>query len=186
MSSTTRTLLTAQEFMEKYANVEGWRELVRGEVIELPNPGFNHGYVCSAIVQILGVFARQSGLGYVLCNDSAVQTTFDPDSLRGADVTYFSHARLPRTRSMPSIPPVAPDLIVEVRSPSDRPGAIRAKLEEYLALGVMMVWIVDPERRTLTLHRPGQPESSTFGEADVLEGLPELPGFRCDVGEMLP
>ncbi len=183
-STPTRTLLTAEEFMERYAAVEGWHELVRGEVIELPPPNFEHGLICSNVVQILGSFAKQTGLGYVLCNDSAVQTTHGPDSVRGADISYYSHARLPRVRSMPAIPVVVPDLIVEVRSPSDRPGEIRAKVVEYLAAGVLMVWVVDPKRRTVVVHRPDQPEPISLAEAEVLENLPELPGFRCPVADV--
>ena len=59
-------------------------------------------------------YGRQSGLGYALSNDSAVLTERDPDTVRGADVCFYSHARWPRIQVGKTLPPVPPDLAVEV------------------------------------------------------------------------
>ena len=171
--------------MERFAG-RGSFELVRGEVIELP-PGMpKHGRICIKIALLLEMFGQDQNHGYTLGNDSAVVTRRSPDSVRGADVAYYSPARLPDADLDDRLAPVVPDLVVEVLSPSNRPGEMRDKVAEYLAAGVLMVWIVDPPRRTLAVHRAGLPAPPVFGEAEVVEGLPELPGFRCVVGEMFP
>ena len=81
------------------------------------------------------------------------------------------------------MPPVVPDLVVEVYSPSNRPGQIREKVNEYLAAGVPMVWLLYPERRTLAIYRPDDLLPIVLGDDEVVEGLAELPGFRCTVAE---
>lgn len=84
---------------------------------------------------------------------------------------------------MPKLPNVAPDLAVEVYSPSNRPSEIIGKVHEYLNAGVLMVWVVHPERRNVVIYRPDDPTPTILTENDVLEDLPELPGFRCSVSE---
>jgi Uma2 family endonuclease len=182
MATTTKALLTAEEFMERYDG-ERWYELVRGEVVQLSPPNFEHGYICLNIGSILRDYAKRSGLGAAVGNDAAVRTTRDPDTLRGADVAYYTYDRFPRTERKAVIPKVAPDLAVEVNSPSNRPGETRQKVTEYLNAGVLMVWVVDPESRTVSIERPNGAEPIVLNETDILENLPELPGFRCLVSE---
>ncbi len=171
--------------MDQYANV-GSFELVQGEVVEVPPAMPEHGRVCGKIAFALEAFGRQSGLGYILANDTAVLTGKAPDTVRGADVSFYSHARLPETEIQNRLAPVAPDLVVEVYSPSNRPLEMRDKVNEYLAAGVMMVWVVYPTQRVVAIFRLDDPVTIILTEADVLEGLPELPGFRCPVADPLP
>jgi Uma2 family endonuclease len=178
MATTTKTLLTAEEFMDRYSG-DGSYELVRGEVVELA-PGMpDHGRVCVRVGFELESYGRQSGFGYALSNDTAVVTERGPDTVRGADVSFFSHARLPRASLGSQLASVAPDLVVEVYSKSNRPGEMRKKINEYLDAGVLMVWVVYPERRTVNVYRVAEPV--VLNETDVLENLPELPGFSCPV-----
>jgi len=95
-----------------------------------------------------------------------------------ADVTPIA-----KTAAGKALPPIPPDLAVEVVSPSNRPGEIAKKVREYLAVGTLLVWVVYPERRTVVMHRPGQAGTITLGDADTIENLPELPGFRCPVAD---
>jgi Uma2 family endonuclease len=175
-------LITAEEFMRMDLG-EGMHELVRGEIIEMPPPGQRHGRICFKAAMILERFGTQTGHGYALTNDVAVQTERGPDSVRGADVTYFSNARWPESQIVAGIPPVPPDLVVEVYSPSDRPGKMGEKISEYLNAGVAMVWVLYPERRALRIERLEDPVPMILEDGQAVEGLPELPGFRCLVSE---
>jgi len=182
MATATGTLVTAEEFMRMDLGA-GTFELVRGEVIEVPPPMPEHGIICSNSVQILGPYGRQTGYGYVLCNDSAVQTERGPDSVRGADICFYSHARWPRAEVGRTLPPIAPDLVIEVFSPGNRAGEMRAKVYEYLEAGALMVWVIHPVRKTVSVYRPEELDPTVFHESETLEGFPELPGFRCAVAE---
>jgi len=113
----------------------------------------------------------------------AVQTGHAPDTIRGADIAFYSHARLPRDQSRRGIPKVAPDLVAEVLSPGNRPGDLDDKVREYLNAWVLIVWVVHPDRRDVTVHRPGV-APAILGETEFLEDLAELPGFRCSVAEL--
>ena len=183
MATDARTrLLTAEEFMDLDLG-EAMHELVRGEIIEMPPPRPPHGYVSSNITIALGIFGKRTGHGYTLSNDTAVVTTRGPDTVRGGDVLYYSNARWHHSRISRDLPELVPDLVVEVRSPSDRSGAIRQKVSEYLDAGIAMVWVANPSTRTLTIHRP-ETEPVTLGDTETIDELPELPGFTCTVAEL--
>jgi Uma2 family endonuclease len=175
-------LITAEEFMQMDLG-EGMHELVRGEIIEVTPPGGWHGFVCGNAALLLGNFGKQTGHGYIMTNDTAVLTERDPDSVRGGDVLYYSNARWARGQAGPGIPPIVPDLVVEVYSPSDRPGKMGEKISEYLNAGIAMVWVLYPERRTLRIERLEDPVPMILEDGQAVEGLPELPGFRCLVSE---
>jgi len=175
-------LITAEEFMAMDLG-EGLHELVRGEIVEVSPPGQRHGRISFKAGMILERFGSETRHGYVVSNDAGVQTERDPDSVRGADVSYYSNARLPESEIVDGLPPVVPDLVVEVYSPSDRPGKMGRKVAEYLNAGVAMVWVLYPKRRTLRIERAEDPVPIVLGEGDVVENLPELPGFRRAVAD---
>jgi Uma2 family endonuclease len=175
-------LLTAEEFMEMDLG-EGTFELVRGEVVELPPTRSKHGRVCVKILFALESFGRRTGFGYTLANDSAVQTERGPDTVRGADVCFYSHARWPESKLGDDIPAVPPDVAVEVLSPGNRPVEIAAKVAEYLTAGVFVVLIADPKRRTVAIYRRGDQSPVVLGDSKLIENMPELPGFVCMVSD---
>jgi Uma2 family endonuclease len=176
-------LMTAEEFMGADLG-EGTFELVQGEVIELPPTMPEHGRVCVNTSFALELYGRQSGRGYTLSNDSAVLTERGPDTVRGADVTFYSQARWPRSEVGKTVPPVPPDLAVEVYSPSNRRGAMSQKVAEYLAVGTLLVWVIYPASRSIVIHRADDQPPLVLHEGDVIENLPELPGFRCAVADL--
>lgn len=183
MATTGKALITAEQFMQMDLG-DGTFELVRGEVIRVPPSMPEHGIVCGNVVFPLESFGRQTGYGYVLCNDSAVLTERAPDTVRGADVCFYSQKRWPRSEVGSGLPPVPPDLVVEVATSGDRRSEIDRKVGEYLRAGVPMVWVVDPKSRNLETYRPGDEwEPVALSESDTVEDLPELPGFRCRVVE---
>lgn len=178
--ATPQKLLTLDEFIA-LPPCENPRELVRGRIVLMNPPYPWHGFVCSRVDNIFGGFVTQNSLGVACCNDSGVVTERDPDTLRGADFCFYSYARIPKG-SFPKrgYPPVAPDLIVEVRSPDQAWKKILAKVAEYLNAGVSVVLVLDPERQTVTIYRPDEPEE-TLGRADQIQIPDVLPGFSVGV-----
>jgi Uma2 family endonuclease len=174
-------LMTADEFMAADLG-EGRFELVRGEVVRVPPTMPQHGRICSRINWILETFGRTSGFGYCL-SESAVATERGPDTVRGPDICFYSQARWPESEVGLVLPPVPPDLVVEVVSPSNRPGEMQRKVTEYLEAGVLLVLIVDPARRKAALYRLREVFPTILSESDVLENLPELPGFTCPLAD---
>jgi Uma2 family endonuclease len=181
-TATQAKLMTAEEFMAADLG-DGTFELVRGEVIEVPPPMPEHGRVCVNTGFVLETYGRQSGRGYALSNDSAVLTERDPDTVRGADIAFYSHERWPRSEVGKTVPPVAPDVAVEVYSPGNRPGTMSRKVAEYLSAGALMVWVIYPASRSIAIHRSDDQPPLVLHDGDVIEGLLELPGFRCAVAD---
>ncbi len=176
----TKTLLTADEYLATPS--DGPSELVRGEIVEMSPPGVRHGVVCGNVYFALRLWTRSTQLGVAFTNDSAVQTEFDPDTVRGADVGYVSHGRIPDGVPKTKFDSRAPELCVEVLSPSDRWPDVLAKVAEYLAAGVDEVWIVDPEGRWVERHR-SDTTSQRHAESEELKDVPFLPGFTSPVAE---
>lgn len=155
-------------------------ELVDGHILMSPG-GYRHGQVALAIGSALLAYARRHHAGHAL--DSSTGFRLPGGNVRSPDASFVSNARVPQP------PPddfasVVPDLVVEVLSPSERAGALAAKIREYFAAGVRLVWVLNPKARTATIHRPdGLPQS--LDEQGTLEGDDVLPGFRCALRDVL-
>lgn len=111
-------LLTAEEFAARHAHVHA--ELVKGVLQEYPVPMPKHGKLCLTIGRLIGNHVDEHDLGHVMSNDSWIRTGSNPDTVRGADVSYYSYERLPRGDVPEGLLAVVPDLVVEGRSPGDR------------------------------------------------------------------
>jgi Uma2 family endonuclease len=177
---TTPALLTAEEFARRPD--PGYpEELVRGRVVAITMPKPRHGEICSRVVRILGDCAEQRDLGRVLSNDTGVITERGPDTVRGADICFYSFTRVPKGPLPDRYLDVAPDLVVEVLSPTDRWPKVLAKVAEYLDAGTMIVLVLDDQRRVAHLY---QADATTriLGADDEL-AIPELLGdFRVRIG----
>lgn len=166
-------LMTADEFLAHHID-DHFVELVNGRVMEIPMPGFEHGEVCMNAGSILREFVKKHGLGRVTGNDTFVKT--GDASVRGADVFFTSYARLPKEQASPRGIGPSPDLVIEVRSPTDRLNRMIAKAVEYLDAGVAVVVLLFPETKSAAIHRPSA-APVTLAATDTLE-LPDiLPGF---------
>lgn len=156
------------------------QELVRGEVITKPPPKGQHGICCSAINLLIGQFVKKQKLGFVVCNDAGTILERNPDTVRGPDVAFYSFQRVPRVPE--GCFEVAPDLAVEVLSPDSSFSQLQRKVEQYLNSGSSLVWVFDPDVRTVTIYRPKQ-QPETLEEKDTLSGEQVLPGFICRVAD---
>lgn len=179
MTTAQQTLLTIEEYA-KLPDDGRPTELVRGRLIELNMPAYRHGAVCANVVFILRLYLVEHDIGTVACNDSGVVTQRDPDTLRGADVSFYSYDRLPKGSAPSGYPAASPDLVFEVLSPDNRRARVLTKVGEYLDADVRCVCVLDPDRRGLTVYRPDQPEQQLAAH-DTLT-LPDiLPGFAAQV-----
>jgi Uma2 family endonuclease len=175
----TATLLTAEEYRLLPDSGEA-TELVRGEVVGMNVPAPRHGEICAQIVYLLRSFLEHNPLGRVVSNDSGVVTERDPDTVRGADVSFYSYARVPRGPLPQGYLEVPPELVFEVRSPGDRTRAILGKVMEYLDAGVTWVCVLDPQTETAQLYHDELPSPTL--RADEEFTLPDVLGdFRVVV-----
>ena len=177
--ATATDLLTAEQFGTRPD--PGYpEELVQGRIVTMRPATPRHGQICGEANRLLRGHVDRHDLGHVLCNDSGVITERDPDTVRGADVSFYSYAKVPRGKIRKGYLDVVPDLVVEVRSADDRWGDILAKVHEYLDAGVGVVIVLDPEPERAHIFRSDQPPRE-LGPDDELT-VPDLLGdFRVAV-----
>jgi Uma2 family endonuclease len=174
--ATISSLLTAEEFAELPDN-DRPTELIQGQLIVMAPPGSRHGQICARIVYLLQRFLEDQDRGQVLSNDSGIITERNPDTVRGADVAYYSYQRVPRGPMPSGLLAVAPELVFEVLSPTDRWSDVHIKVGEYLHAGVRTACVVDDANRSIHLYHADLPSSVLTANDEFM--LPEiLPNFR--------
>ena len=182
MTTTTTTeakLLTAEDLLR--LDGEGVRgELIRGVLCETMPTGIEHGRIVMDLAYELNAFIKPRRLGAVVGSDSGVWLERDPDTVREPDIAFFPAEKMPLDARITGYAEVAPDLVVEVASPSDSRREVHDKAHMWLNHGVRLVWVVQPETRTVDVYRPTEP-IATLGEQDAIDGLDVLPGFTCEV-----
>jgi Uma2 family endonuclease len=185
MATAATKLLTADEFWDWShlpENRDRHCELEKGEVVDMVPPGYRHGVLCTIIASILWNYARAHRFGMVCSNDTGVILERDPDTVKGPDVALF-HGQQSYSELETKYSPQLPVLAVEVLSPTDRYSKTVKRVRQFLKSGIVLVWVVDPEDRTVTVHRRGvEPRIYEVGEA--LTNFEELPGFVCKVDDI--
>jgi Uma2 family endonuclease len=154
--------------------------LIRGELYRMPPPIFEHGRIVHTAGRHLGNFVVEHGLG-VIYNQSGFIFERNPDTLFCPDLAFMRADRVPVDEN--TCPVVAPDLVVEVASPSQTGPSIEEKTAIYLATGVRLVWVVDPARRTIRVLRADGSDRFLF-DLDEIDGEDVLPGFRLPVAQI--
>lgn len=180
--STVTHLMTAEEYALQ-ASTAAPTELVQGEIVETNLPVPRHGQICSRLNRILGSFVDEHRLGHLVANDAGIVTERNPDTVGGADFWYVSYDRIPPGPLPSHYLTVAPEIVLEVLSPPDRPAAVLRKVAEYLDAGVRVVCLLDPQNETVRLYFPDR-EEQLFSAADDLTLEPHLPGFRVAVARL--
>lgn len=170
---------TTVEELDRWAGDPG--EIIDGVWVpkypdgKVTGASFAHGVVVIRIARLLADAVEPRRLGVIGGAESAFLLRRDPDLVRCADVAFVSAARL-TSGIQPGAARMAPDLAVEVRSPSDRNAKVAQKIKHYLQHGTRVVWDVDPEARTVVVHRPDALPAHLGGD-DLLDGGDVLPGF---------
>ena len=158
-------------------------ELVAGRVVPMTPTNPTHGRIEVNVAVALQHFVRTQNLGVVMAGEVGVFTARNPDTVRAADVLFLSHERDARRVRRQGFLDVAPELTVEILSPTDRPDQVRRKLAEYFAAGVLQVWVIDPATRTVQVH-DGRGEPLSLAPGAVLTGGDVLPGFELSVEDI--
>ena len=173
-------ITTADQLLQ--ASGLGRCELILGRLVELPFDSFAHGLIVSELLLHLTGFVGQRNLGVLTGGRTGFQIARDPDTVRAPDIAFVSAERVP-SEPMPGFFPGAPDLAVEVLSPSDRASEVLGKVQEWLGAGCRLVWVVDPGTHTVSVYTsPNQ--MVVLAASDELTGGEVLPDFRLSVDEI--
>jgi Uma2 family endonuclease len=176
-----KVLLTADDLLEMSG--VGRSELVKGELVTMTPSGGEHGILTVAVGTLLLNFVKPRRLGQVFGAETGIITGRNPDTVRAADAIFMSNERLARVSDLSKFLDVAPDLVVEVVSPTDRWSEVEEKVKEYLDIGVRLVWVLNPKTRSIHVYRPSS-EVRRLVETDTLDGEDVLPGFSVPVKEL--
>ncbi|HYN87752.1 MAG TPA: Uma2 family endonuclease [Ardenticatenaceae bacterium] len=179
-AATETKLITGEELLAM--GDIGPCELIDGEIVRMSPTGGRHAVVELRFGRRLASFVEDRGIGWVATGEVGIYTRRNPDRVRGADIACWSKEQLPD--GLPEgFLEVAPFLIVEIMSPSDRWLDVREKLQEYFAIGVEQLWIVERENRTVLIyHSPT--EMRQLGGEDILVGDGLLEGFSLPLASM--
>jgi Uma2 family endonuclease len=160
-------------------------ELVRGAIRTMTPTGGLHGIIVVRITAALYEHVEAQQLGYVFGAETGFRLATAPDTVRAPDIAFVRRERIPATGLPEKFWPGAPDLAVEVLSPDDRIHEVDEKVDDWLASGTREVWVVNPRRRTVAVHRADR-SPVILHPTDQLDGGDLLPAFRCPVARLFP
>ena len=170
--STIEDLLNTPEDGQKY-------ELVDGEIIVSP-AGMRHSEIAIHIGYLLKRHVEDSPTGRVFGSDVGI--ILPNGNLRSPDVSFVSYDKLPKGDTPVTFQEVVPDLVVEVLSPNDRMRQVADKIAEFLDAGVPLVWLVDPDVRTVTVYR-SLTDTTQLTSSETITATPVLPDFSAKVSD---
>jgi len=180
MATTTRRLATEEDLLAMPEDGRKY-ELVDGEIRVSP-AGDRHSAIALRLGGRLLAFVEQHGLGHVMGADAGFR--LPGGNVRSPDASFVAAGRFPNDRLPEDWGSLAPDLAVEVISPGDRPRHVLDKVGEYLEAGVRLVWVIDPQKSNAVVYR-SLTDVRELGRDDYLEGGAVVPGFRCQLREIL-
>lgn len=170
--------------VEEFARLPGdgnRTELVRGRVVREPPAGFEHGDLAARVAHRLREFVVHEDLGRVVGAETGFVLFESPVTIRAPDAAFVASDRVPADRT--GFARLAPDLAVEIVSPSNTMTEINDKICDYLEAGTRMVWIIESRRKTITVYR-SRDDIRILGEGDEVDGGDVLPGFSLRVRDL--
>ncbi|MCU0542835.1 MAG: Uma2 family endonuclease [Oscillatoriaceae cyanobacterium Prado104] len=177
-----KKIWTDAEFMA--LDRDGHRyELVNGELIDMGNSGAKHGYICSILMILLGGYVRLQNLGAMF--DSSTAFKMKSGNKRSPDISFMAKERLQGLDEMPDgFLEGAPDLAVEILSPSNTVEEIDSKLVEYFENGAHLVWVIQPKQKYILVYRSAEEPDRLLKSVDSLDGEEIVPGFTLPVADL--
>jgi len=178
------------DMLERLAD-DGWLyELVEGRVVRMPPPGPDHGHTEWSIAHPLGAYVEAHGLGAIYVGETGWDLTRRSerkDTILASDVAVVHAERLPlpAPRRGKTCRPLAPDLVVEIASPTQYRPDLADKARRWFSCGVRVVWVIWPDRRELDVWTSTGEEPQTLDEDDTLDGGDVVPGFRLPISQFL-
>lgn len=178
-------ILTAQDLMAM-EDGEWLYELVKGRLVRMPGVGGGHGHINLQVASQLNTYVGQHGLGIVLVGEIGflLSGPGEPDTVLAADVAFVRSEHVPARESpeWASYWRVAPDLVVEVVSPSQFRPEMAAKARPWLKAGARLVWLLWPAQQQIDIWHAGETQPGvTLRSTDTLDGADVLPGFTVPV-----
>ena len=173
--------MTADELLEQQP-LHLRSELVQGRLLVREPGAYQHGKLSMVIGAALHAWVAPRKLGDVVGAETGFTLRRNPDTVRAADAAFISTARMP-PRGGTGFAELAPDLVVEVLSPSDRAGEVRAKTADWIDAGVRLVWLIDATHRSAVVHR-ADGSSHRLSAGDQLDGETVLPGFTLPLSDL--
>ena len=169
--------MTAEELMQ----LEGpnHHELIKGELLTMPPPKSEHGRVAANLTILLGYYVKANRLGNVYTKTGYKLET-NPDTVLGPDVSFVSRKRVDEVPDRYYLG--APDVAIEVLSPSDRRSRVEWKTNLWISLGAKSVWVVNPKHRTVEVVRSDGIRSLLRESDELVDDT--VPGFRVAVSEI--
>jgi len=178
----TMTPVTAEQLL--HIPSDGCRyELVAGELRMMSPGGWRHGRVGGRLCRLIAAYLEQNPCGEILLAETGFLLSRDPDTVRAPDIAFIHKDHLPPELPDDAFWPGAPDLAVEVVSPSDTYRDVDEKAKAWLAAGARAVWVVNPMLQTVSVYRRGQ-AALTLTEAEDLSVEDLLPGFHCRIADI--
>jgi len=175
------SLLTAEDLLY-LTQPDKQTELLRGTLIVREPPGYQHGVVALKVARLIANHVHDHGLGTVVAAETGFKLFSNPDTVRAPDVAFIRQGRAPEP-ALDGYPALAPDLVVEVVSPSDRAGEVQAKVSDWLTAGSRLVWVIDPRRKRAVIYRDDG-SVDLLANQDALDGEDVLPGFSCSLADL--
>jgi Uma2 family endonuclease len=180
--STEVQLMTADELLA-LPRGEFRYELVNGELKKMSPAGQRHGRIIVRLTAPLAKYVLDHRLGEVYAAETGFKLGSKPDTVLAADIAFVRRVRLEELGETESYWPGAPDLAVEVNSPSDTVREIEKKVMKWLEFDTRLIWVVSPKLHTVTIYR-SLTDIVVLTENDILDGAEVIPGFQIPVSEI--
>ena len=177
MTSAKQKVITATELLAMPRDGNRY-ELVRGMLVQKMPTGDPHGDAGSRATILIGVYAEGNNYGVVRSGEPGYRLERDPDTVRAPDVAWIASGRIPEGTQ--GYPELAPDLVVEVKSPSNSNAEMAAKAQMWLCYGTRLALVLDPDTISATVYIPNS-DPVTLGPDDILDLGVILPGFTVEV-----
>ena len=174
--------MTVEEFYQ-YPFPDGKVELVRGVPRVREPAGGPHGWVQSNLAALLIPFVNERRLGKVFNDGVGYELIALPRTVRNPDTSFVRSERLPSGGLPSGFIRMAPDLAVEILSPDESAWELEEKLDDYRAAGTPLIWVIEPNRRTVMIVSSAAPVRWLRGD-EILTGDDVIPGFECKVSAL--